>query len=134
MTIETQHLKFLVGGALAVSLDWSLFFLLATQLNHSFIASKALSFVAGTLFAFAFNGIITFKSHLSFLKFGRHIFVYSCSLLLNIITFDASTKLMPNSFDLRKLTALLAATGISMSTNFIGMRFWVFKPRVLSND
>jgi putative flippase GtrA len=28
----------------------------------------------------------------------------------------------------------LAATGISMSTNFIGMRFWVFKPRVLSND
>lgn len=130
MKIEAQYLKFLFGGGISVSLDWSLFIFLSTQLNFNFIVSKALGFVAGTLFAFIFNGLITFRTQLSGFRFQRHLVIYSISLLLNITVFNLAMRLLPSSFGLNKPTALLAATGISISTNFIGMRFWVFQKNV----
>jgi|688.fasta_scaffold333289_2 putative flippase GtrA len=127
MKIEAHYLKFLFGGGISVSLDWSLFIFLSTQLNFNFMISKAVGYVAGTLFAFIFNGLITFRTHLSVFKFKRHLAVYFFSLLLNITVFNLTMKLLPSLFGLNKLIALLAATGISISTNFIGMRFWVFQ-------
>jgi len=130
MKIEAQYLKFLFGGGISVSLDWSLFIFLSTQLNFNFIVSKALGFVAGTLFAFLFNGLITFRTQLSGFRFQRHLVIYCISLLLNITVFNLVMRLLPSSFGLNKPTALLAATSISISTNFIGMRFWVFQKNV----
>jgi putative flippase GtrA len=130
MKIEAQYLKFLFGGGISVSLDWSLFIFLSTQLNFNFIVSKALGFVAGTLFAFIFNGLITFRTQLSGFRFQRHLVIYCISLLLNITVFNLVMRLLPSSFGLNKPTALLAATSISISTNFIGMRFWVFQKNV----
>ena len=130
MKIEAQYLKFLFGGGISVSLDWSLFIFLSTQLNFNFIVSKALGFMAGTLFAFIFNGLITFRTQLSGFRFQRHLFTYCISFLLNITVFNLVMRLLPSSFGLNKPTALLAATSISISTNFIGMRFWVFQKNV----
>ena len=130
MKIEAQYLKFLFGGGISVSLDWSLFIFLSTQLNFNFIVSKALGFMAGTLFAFIFNGLITFRTQLSGFRFQRHLVTYCISLLLNITVFNLVMRLLPSSFGLNKPTALLAATSISISTNFIGMRFWVFQKNV----
>ena len=130
MKIEAQYLKFLLGGGISVSIDWSLFIFLSTQLHFNFILSKALGFVAGTLFAFFFNGLITFRAQLSLFRFQRHLAVYFISLILNITAFDLIMRLLPSSFGLSKLTALLGATGLSISTNFIGMRFWVFRKKV----
>lgn len=134
MKIEAQYLKFLFGGGISVSLDWSLFIFLSTQLNFNLILSKALGFVAGTLFAFIFNSLITFRTQLSGFRFQRHLFIYFISLLLNITVFNLAMILLPSSFGLNKPTALLAATGISISTNFVGMRFWVFQKSVSGHE
>ena len=130
MKIETQILKFLFGGGISVSLDWGIFIFLSIQLDFNFTLSKALGFMVGTLFAFVFNSLFTFRTELSINKFQRHLVVYFFSLLLNIMAFDLAMRLFPSSFVLNKLMALLVATGISISTNFIGMRFWVFQKNV----
>ena len=126
MKIERQLTKFLAGGLVAVSIDWSVFLLLTNVLDLTNTVSKIISFISGMLFAFVFNGLITFTSHLSFQKLGRHIVVYFTSLCLNIVIFDFITwlNLSPKSFS--TAAALVLATLASMSSNFLGMYFWVF--------
>jgi len=126
MKIEGQLTKFFLGGLLAVSIDWSVFLLLMNVLDLTNIVSKTLSFMSGMLFAFIFNGLITFSSHLSFQKLGRHIVVYLTSLLLNIFIFYMIIQIQLNSKSSNTTVALFFATVVSMSTNFLGMRFWVF--------
>jgi putative flippase GtrA len=130
MKIDAKYLSFISGGVIAVSLDWSIFVFLTTQINLAFMPAKGLSFIIGMLFAFVFNGLITFGTQLSFYRFQRHLTLYCISLLLNIVVFDISMRLLSTSFDLRELTGFLAATTISMTTNFVGMRFWVFHRKV----
>ena len=121
-----QFNRFLLGGAVAVGLDWSTYFMLAEFLGINVWTSKICSFLLGTIFAFFFNGRITFQERLSTPRFFRHIALYLLSLIVNVTAFRLIKGLILTSIFSGTFIALIVATSISMSLNFLGMRYCVF--------
>ena len=124
--LSYQFSRFLIGGTVAVTLDWTVFFLLFTLEHFEPSISKAFGFIVGTIFAFFYNGIISFSSNLSKTKFLRHISLYLFSMVVNIAVFNFAMKTTPNFLGSNSLVSLSLATAISMILNFLGMRSWVF--------
>lgn len=134
MKLEAQLIRFMAGGLVAVSIDWGVFWFFTRVLDFTNTLSKTLSFMSGMLFAFVFNGLITFTSRLSFQKLGRHLVVYISSLTLNILIFNIIIRMQPSSKSLSTFLALLSATAVSTATNFFGMRYWVFYRKVRPHE
>lgn len=130
----SQLRNFFLGGVFAVFLDWGSFIAFIEYVGLNATVAKALSFFLGTVFAFYFNGLITFKSQLDLVRFICHITLYGFSLFVNVLVFRAfsnnySSKLLSHS-----VTALISATLVSMCINFLGMRYWVFRARKIIID
>ena len=121
-----QFKRFLLGGALAVGLDWGTYLILAELSGLNALTSKVSSFLLGTIFAFFFNGKIAFQAKLSASHFVRHIALYTFSLIANATAFGLIKNLFLTSNFSGTLISLIVATSISMSLNFLGMRYWVF--------
>ena len=89
----------------------------------SYDVSKAISFLFGAIVAFIMNKYWTFenyeKSYKEVLQFGV---LYGISLTANVV----ANKLVLEYTSLI-LLAFLVATGISMTLNFLGQKFFVFK-------
>ncbi len=134
MKLEAQLIRFMAGGLVAVSIDWGVFWFFTRILDFTNTLSKTLSFMSGMLFAFVFNGLITFTSRLSFQKLGRHLVVYISSLTLNILIFNIIICMQPSSKSFSTFLALLSATAVSTATNFFGMRYWVFYGKVSPHE
>ena len=121
-----QFNRFLLGGAVAVGLDWSTYFILTELAGINALTSKICSFFLGTIFSFFFNGRITFQAPLSTPGFIRHIALYSLSLIVNIITFRFIVSTILTSTFSETFIGLIVATSISLILNFLGMRYYVF--------
>ena len=124
--LSYQFSRFLIGGIVAVALDWTTYFLLVSLGHFVPSISKAFGFIVGTIFAFFYNGIISFSSSLSKIKFLRHISLYMFSMVVNITVFHFAMKTTPRFLGSNSLGSLFLATSISMILNFFGMRKWVF--------
>jgi len=124
--LSHQFSRFFVGGLVAVSIDWSTYFLLTRFGGVEPTVSKVISFIVGTIFAFYYNGVISFQSNLSKARFIRHISLYTLSMLINMAVFNSAMKAAPAFLVSTSFVSLALATSISMLTNFFGMRSWVF--------
>jgi putative flippase GtrA len=124
--LSHQFSRFFVGGLVAVSIDWSTYFLLTRFGGVEPTVSKVISFIVGTIFAFYYNGVISFQSNLSKARFIRHISLYTLSMLINMAVFKPAMKADPAFLVSTSFVSLALATSISMLTNFFGMRSWVF--------
>lgn len=130
--LRHQLSRFFVGGLVAVSLDCGTYFLLTRFGEIEPITSKVISFIFGTIFAFYYNGVISFQSNLGKTKFIRHIVLYTFSMFVNVGVFNFSMKEAPAFVGSTSFISLALATSISMSLNFIGMRSWVFRVKEFS--
>lgn len=122
-----QFTRFFLGGLATVGLDWSTYFFLNNFLKFDSLISKGLSFLTGAIFAFFFNGIVSFNSKPSTPRFIRHILLYIFSLTVNITVFRFGMSLTSTYFFFTTFLCLIFATSISMLLNFTGMRYWVFR-------
>ena len=118
--------RFLVVGSLTVLVDLLVYRgALATGLA-GVAACKAGAFVAGTLFAYAANRAWTFghtqPAPGSALRFAL---VYGSTLLANVAV---NAALLAHGAGVTP--AFLAATAVSASLNFAGMKFLVFRSTV----
>jgi putative flippase GtrA len=132
--LRHQFSRFFLGGLVAVSLDWGAFFLLTRFGEIESIPSKFISFIIGTIFAFCYNGAISFQSNLGVKQFIRHIILYTSSMFVNVVVFDLSMKEAPEFLGSATFISLALATSISMFLNFFGMRSWVFRVKEFYND
>lgn len=117
---------FIVVGLLTVSLDYASYQFLIIA-GASYNISKAFGFVIGTVFAYFANRLATFK-HIQPLPGSafRFCLVYATSLALNVSI---------NAFILGILSsaprvigvAFVCATIASATTNFLGMKYFVFR-------
>jgi len=121
-----QFNRFLLGGAVAVGLDWSTYFILAELAGINTMISKICSFLLGSIFSFFFNGRITFQAPLSTPGFIRHVALYSLSLIVNVITFRLIISAILTSTFSKTFIGMIVATSISMVLNFLGMKYYVF--------
>lgn len=130
--LSLQFSRFFVGGLVAVSLDWGTYLLLAQLGGLEPNVSKVISFIVGTIFAFYYNGVISFQSNLGKTQFIRHISLYTFSMILNVATFNSVMKTAPVFFGSTSIISLTLATSVSMFLNFFGMRSWVFRDKEFS--
>ena len=131
--LRQQFTRFFVGGLVAVSIDWSTYFLLTRFGGIEPTFSKVISFIVGTMFAFYYNGVISFQSNLGKARFRRHMSLYTCSMFINMAVFNSAMKVAPVFLDSSSFLSLILATSISMLLNFYGMRNWVFRVKEYSN-
>jgi len=131
--LNQQFSRFFVGGLVAVFIDWSTYFLLARFGGIEPTVSKVISFIVGSIFAFYYNGMISFQSNLRKSRFIRHMSLYTCSMLINLAVFHSTIKATPVFLNSFSFLSLALATSISMLVNFYGMRNWVFRVKDFSN-
>jgi putative flippase GtrA len=126
--IKRELTIFLIVGASTVLVDFvSYRGLIDFQVMEVDLA-KAAGFLVGTLFAYFANRFWTFgrKPHVpgSAWRFSA---LYGSSLAANVLINSIVLKLFYD-FEAVFQLAFLLATGVSACLNFLGMKFFVFKP------
>lgn len=130
--IRRELAIFLIVGSLTVLIDFvtyrCLYGLNLTTVN----AAKAAGFLVGTVFAYFANRIWTFghNTHASGSAW-RFLLLYTVTLLANVTVNTLALKALFNIKGDVQL-AFLLATGISATLNFLGMKWFVFKSKSIS--
>jgi putative flippase GtrA len=127
--IKRELALFLIVGALTVLIDFLTYRGLAWSAPVGTDIAKGCGFVVGTVFAYFANRFWTFAHAApapgSAWRFGA---LYLFTLGANVIVNATVLKLLVDSHAPVQL-AFLAATGISASLNFLGMKRFVFTTR-----
>ena len=125
--MKREAVVFLFVGALTVLLDFVAYLALLNQLGLPVAPSKGLSFAIGALFAYFANRIWTFqRPTVDSRSWLRFLVLYAGTLALNVLT--NSTLLWGLlEFPWALEAAFIGATVLSATTNFLGMKFFVFK-------
>ncbi len=125
--MRAELIRFLVVGFTTVAIDYLCYRLLAA-IGWDYSVSKAVSFVAGTVFAYFANRLWTFHDPRSRHAPGsvwRFALLYSSTLLINVAVNAALLVLLrPITHGLQ--AAFIVATGVSAALNFVGMKYFVF--------
>ena len=117
---------FLIVGVMTVVIDYVAYRSLVWSGLWDIGVSKALGFIAGSVFAYVVNRFWTFddKSHwtTSWVRFAA---LYALTLFINIYINDTVLGLT-TGFYYSVQVAFLLATGVSALLNFLGMNYFVF--------
>jgi putative flippase GtrA len=123
--LKGELLRFLVVGGIAVLLDAALYAAFVNWCGISPAWSKRLSFAVGSVWPFFANKYFTFGTReLRPREPFLFVFVYFIGWFLNSTTHDLVLR-----WTAHKVVAFLAAAGVSTCSNFIGMKFIVFRRR-----
>ena len=123
-----RHLaRFLVIGTCSAATDLGSYLLLLNLAHWPPSTAKALSYVIGMVVAFFGNKYWTFESpRRSLSEPAAFVVIYLASLLVNVGINSGVLALLDGSLAAR-LVAFVAATGVSMTLNFLGMRLVAFR-------
>jgi putative flippase GtrA len=122
--------RFLVVGFTTVAIDY-LVYRLPAGFGITPAPAKAAGFIAGTIFAYFANRLWTFGGQGTRPAPGsvlRFVALYAATLLCNVAVNDLllmSFRGYPYIFQ----GAFVVATAVSASLNFLGMKFFVFRPQ-----
>ncbi len=121
---EIKH--FLIFGLIAISLDYMTYnFLILIKTN--IVISKSFGFSIGAVFSFLANRNITFNNKNNFwCRLSKFTFLYLTTLMLNVFVNSTSLEIFAR-YNFRVQVSFLFATMISAITNFVGMKYIVFK-------
>ncbi|MGI4857952.1 MAG: GtrA family protein [Janthinobacterium lividum] len=130
--LKRELVIFLIVGVLSVIVDFSVYHALLRLGFTTTAVSKAISFIAGAMFAYLANRAWTF-GHTPTLpgSIGRFALVYATSLAVNVLV-NASILRIFAGVAGKVQIAFLVATGASAFLNFIGMKLFVFRQRAAS--
>lgn len=124
---------FLVVGSLTVMLDFLIYRSLVWLGIFGVDLAKAVSFLAGTVFAYFANRAWTFGQTVQAAGSAwRFFFLYSLTLAANVGVNTTALKMMTGVF-MAMQWAFLLATGVSACLNFFGMKLFVFKAKPDAN-
>lgn len=124
--IKHQTAKFVSVGLIVVLFDLTVYSVVLAA-GGAISTSKAIGFACGVILSFGLNSSWTFGTNPTLRIFIEFIFLYSCSMLMNI----GVNAIIISNFGMSYLvigTAFFLSTGTSTIINFIGMKFYVFRP------
>ena len=119
-------MKFIIIGVVSTLINYGVFFALYSWFDIHYVVSSGIGYVIGLLVGYLFNRNWTFtddKSDEKTKEFVLYIAVYGVSLLLSLGTIA----LLVDSLAWNPLLANVIAIGVSTITNFVGLKFFVFK-------
>lgn len=117
---------FLIVGGLTVAVDYVSYLIILSLGVLTVDPAKAASFVSGTLFAYVANKKFTFSHNSPKGNIVLFATIYASTLLVNVLI-NKFVLVSLSPMALATHIAFLAATGVSASLNFLGMKFLVFK-------
>jgi len=135
-TLKHQLAGYIISGVLATGTDF-ISYNIITLFTHHLSIVKAFTFLLGTVVAYFYNKIITFEHkggsvHHVF----KFFFLYCISMVLNVAV-NQGMLFITNYYNdpsfIKKTTAVIFATFVSMVINFLGQKFWVFRKPVATH-
>lgn len=124
--MQREVKAFLIVGGSTVLVDYMIYLVFIHVLEAAYAYAKAAGFLAGSLFAYFANSIWTFKSSRTRGNMISFAILYACTLLLNVAINSAVLRIGGADIVIIQL-AFLTATIISAVSNFLGMKFLVFR-------
>nr|WP_301541448.1 GtrA family protein [Herbaspirillum rubrisubalbicans] len=118
-------------GVLTVMVDFCTYRLLLWGSVLDVATAKTIGFLTGTVFAYVANRLWTFRHTQSGGSIPRFALLYACTLGINVCINSAVLRLAGHS-QAAIGAAFILATGCSAVLNFLGMKFFVFKPSAQS--
>ena len=120
-----QIFKFICVGLFCTAFNYAIFFLLLHQFEINYKISATIGFFAGVFAGFFLNKNWTFQSesqfHLKNLLF--YFLVYTLSLALGLILLHILVEILDLSAEIGNIIMI----GFTTVTNFVGLKFGVFK-------
>ena len=122
--VGAQLFKFISVGVLSTLINYSFFYILFSLYSLNYILSSAIGYLLGVFAGFIFNKGWTFQYQTVSAKEPlQYIVLYSFSLFLGL----AFLRLLVASLNVPPEIANIATIALTAITNFLGLRFWVFK-------
>lgn len=128
MPLGTQLTRFVLTGGLSAVVDYGLLVLgMALGLSHS--AAKALSWLAGTVTAYAINRRWTFVADPSAKRFAAVAALYLVTFVLQWGTFTVLYPWLERALGtgLAQFAGFVVAQGIATTVNFVMQRAVIFR-------
>lgn len=130
--IRRELAIFLIVGCLTVLLDFLSYRSLIWSSLLGTSSAKAVGFLVGTVFAYFANRAWTFKHKVHAPGSAwRFVLLYTVTLAANVAVNAAALALLVG-VSIALQAAFLLATGVSTILNFLGMKFFVFKSRAIT--
>ncbi len=120
--LKKQVARFLIVGGTSTIFSYSIFLICLHSFGFHYLLANATAFIFGVAYAYPLNKIWTFDSHAS-RHFHLYLMVYLCSLGISSITL----RTLVDFIGIIPEIANLVAIAITTCTNFLGIKFWVFK-------
>lgn len=124
-----EAFRFLLIGLSAVVIDFGIY-RLSLWAGLPVGVSKANGFLFGTLYAYFANRYWTFamgQARAGWAELARFATVYGVSLIVNVAVNGGVLALLGRS-EIHLWVAFAVATAISAAMNFLGLKFFVFRP------
>ena len=128
--LKDQLIRFVLVGGVSAVVDYGIFQLLMHLAGLSYPVAKAISFVFGTLTAYALNRRYTFRAEPSWRKFAVTMTVYG---VMFVVQWGLATLITKVLLD-QELSLWWASTigfvigqGVATVTNFIVQRAFIFR-------
>lgn len=119
-----QFLRFITTGVSCLFVNYGLFYVLLAFLKVNYLFSSALGFIAGVFWGYLINKSWTFNAaNMSHTKVSVYFAVYLGSLVLSLAFLKVTVGIM----GVRAEIANVIAIGITTCTNFIGVKYLVFR-------
>ena len=125
--LGTQLFRFVATGGLSAVVDYGLLVVgMALGLGHSL--AKAISWVFGTITAYAINSRWTFQSDGSKRTFAAGAVLYMLTFALQVGTFAAIFPPLAGAWGTAaaQIVGFVIAQGIATTVNFVVQRAWIF--------
>ena len=123
--MKRQFLRFIVVGLISTAVSYGVFFIALHFFSLYYLVSSALGFFSGVVVGFFCNKSWTFeasdKSHKDII--AKYFLVYLISLFIGM----GCLKILVDFFHLSPELANFLIIGVTTCTNFIGVKFLVFK-------
>ena len=89
--------------------------------------AKGIGYVTGTVGAYFLNRRFTFQTTGGAKSFAAYVLLYLTTLGLNVVVNGAILRLPASEGEVALAIAYVCATGLAAATNFLGLKFIVFR-------
>ena len=121
---NNQFFRFVIVGSISTIINYSSFYLFYTFLTINYVVSSATGYVTGLLVGFVINKNWTFGAEGQYRKFiFTYLIIYILSLLIGVMFI----RFLVEELEIMPEIANIMVIGVTTLTNFIGVKFLVFK-------
>lgn len=128
--LKDQLIRFVLVGGVSAVVDFGIYQLLMHVFGLSYPVAKAISFVFGTLTAYALNRRYTFRAEPSWRRFAVTMSVYGVMFAVQWGLATLTTKVLLDhdlSLWLASSIGFVIGQGVATVTNFIVQRAFIFR-------